>query len=98
MPESCACGREAMCEALTGLQIGQVLSPVIKQFQDADALGGCGRPQPVVRFGKSCWYPAGSKTLSMFAFNNLRENREIPRLTRSAMPLARVGKSKDVRQ
>lgn len=98
VPESCAGGCEVAGEALTGLQTGQVLSPEIMLPQDADAVEERGRPQWAACNGESCSYPAGSETLSMFACNNLRENREILCLAKSAKLLVRVGKSKDVRQ
>jgi hypothetical protein len=37
-PESCASRREAWCEALTGVSVGQVLSRESLQVRDADAV------------------------------------------------------------
>ena len=96
VPESCVSIRNGTLEALTGLEVGQVLSPVIIS-PGVDVLGGRGRPHSCDRNGKSAWNPAGSKTLSMLR-NNLRENREIPWSTSGAMPLVRIVKSKDARR
>jgi hypothetical protein len=96
-PESCGCDRKVMLEALTGLDIGQVLSPERMLNLSADDLEVCGRQQLAARKGESCKYLAGSKTLSMYSIN-LRENREIPWSAVGAMPTVRIVKSKDARR
>ena len=96
-PESCGYDREVMLEALTGLAVGQVLSPESMLNPSADGLEISGRQQFIVRNGESCEYPAGSETLSMQPIN-LRENREIPWPTVGAMPVVRIVKSKDTRR
>ena len=73
--------RNGALEALTGLEVGQVLSPE-SITPGVDVLGGRGRQHLRVRQGESAWDPAGSMTLSMLR-NNLRENREIPWSTSS---------------
>jgi hypothetical protein len=96
-PESCVRIRNGAFEALTGLDVGQVLSPESMLNPSADDLEFCGRQQLVARKGESCEYSAGSKTLSMYPIN-LRENREIPWSTSGATPLVRIVKSKDTRR
>lgn len=96
-PESCGCACEGPFEALTGLNIGQVLSPESVSNPGADAVELSGRQHSAVRNGKNCWGQAGSETLSMRSIN-LRENREIPCSTVSAMLAVRVVKSKDARR
>jgi hypothetical protein len=91
-PESCGRAREGTLEALTGLDIGQVLSLERSLQLGAHAIGLRGRQQFVVRKGESCEYLAGSKALSMYPIN-LRENREIPWSAAGAIPAVRVVKS-----
>ena len=97
-PESCGRIREGTIEALTGLDIGQVLSPESVSNLGADALEICGRQHSWVRKGENQWNLAGSETLSMYPIN-LRENREIPWLASAAQAVrARIVKSKDARR
>ncbi len=44
-PESCAGGRKAVVEALTGVQAGWVLSREMELIQGADVVKQCGRQQ-----------------------------------------------------
>ena len=96
-PESCRCVRNGMLEALTGLDVGQVLSPESMLNPGADAVEISGRQHSLTRNGESWWDQAGSETLSMHSIN-LRENREIPCPTCDAMSWVRIVKSKDVRR
>ena len=96
-PESCGSACKGLLEALTGLDIGQVLSPESMLNPSADGLEIRGRQQLAARKGESCEYSAGSETLSMCPIN-LRENREIPWSAAGAMPAVRIVKSKDVRR
>jgi len=96
-PESCGRIRNGATEALTGLDIGQVLSPESVTNLGADALEVRGRQHPQGRNGENLWGPAGSKTLSMYPIN-LRENRDIPWSTSGATPPVRIVKSKDARR
>ncbi len=96
-PESCGRIRNGTFEALTGLGIGQVLSPESMIFPSADDLRLGGRQQLTVRKGENPECSAGSETLSMYSIN-LRENREIPWSTSGAMPPVRIVKSKDTRR
>jgi len=66
-PESCGGGREAAVEALTGGRAGWVLSPVILNVRDADALMSRGRPNRSTRQREGRTGPAGSKTPCMHA-------------------------------
>ena len=99
VPESWGSFRNGRLQALTGVRTGRVSSSEIIN-PGAHAVKGRAKiigPQSADRFGKSRWYLAESETLSVFR-NNLRENREIPWLTRGAMPLVRIVKSKDTRR
>ena len=96
-PESCGYACESVLEALTGLDIGQVLSPESVLNPSADGLEIRGRQQLAARQGESCEYSAGSETLSMCLIN-LRENRDIPWSSAGAMPVVRIVKSKDARR
>jgi len=96
-PESCGRIQEGTLEALTGLDVGQVLSPERMLNPSADGLEIRGRQQFAARKGESCECSAGSETLSMYLIN-LRENREIPWSAGGAMPAVRVVKSKDARR
>ena len=95
-PESCGGARENAVEALTGESAGRVLSREKDLVRDADPVGVRGRPQSALRFGKERWYPARSKTPGMHG-SNLRENREILRLSKPAR-LGRIENSKEVRR
>src|ERR1700761_9101645 len=63
-PESCASGREAWCEALTGVLMGQVLSRESPLVRDADAVrvaegntaGGAIASAPPVPRGLRPWH------------------------------------------
>src|SRR4051812_38691319 len=88
-PESCGCVSYGALEALTGLVIGQVLSPERMLNPSADGLEILGRQQLAARKGERREYSAGSETLSMCLIN-LRENREIPWSAASAMPAVRI--------
>ena|SRR5204863_9139946 len=77
-PESCGGARKSGGEALTGESAGWVLSREKSDDRDADPVGEWGRPQPALRIGKGCWYPARSEAPGMYG-SNLRENREILR-------------------
>ena len=76
-PESCGRSCKGPFEALTGLAVGQVLSPEIMLNPSADGLEISGRQQRMVRKGENHECSAGSETLSMHPIN-LRENREVP--------------------
>ena len=95
-PESCGGARKNAVEALTGESAGWVWSREITLYRDADPVGERGRPQLTLRFGEGCWYPARSETPSMHG-SNLRENREILRLSQLAR-WERIEKSKDARR
>jgi hypothetical protein len=95
-PESCGGARKGEVEALTGESAGWVLSREKADDRDADPLGEWGRPQPANRMGEGCWYPARSEAPGMHG-SNLRENREILRLSQPAR-WERIEKSKDVRR
>ena len=96
-PESCVAWGDPRGEALTGEDVGWVLSREKGlTVRDVDPLEDRGKQQPAVRFGEDCWYPARSETPGRHG-SNLRENREIlqpPKWTR----LGRIEKSKDVRR
>jgi hypothetical protein len=96
-PESCGRIRNGTSEALTGLDIGQVLSPESMLNPSADGVEIRGRQQLAARNGKSCECSAGSETLSMCPIN-LRENREIPWSAAGAKPAVRIVKSEDARR
>jgi hypothetical protein len=96
-PESCGRIRKDALEALTGLDIGQVLSPESMLNPSADGLEISGRQQSIARNGESGGCLAGSETLSMYPIN-LRENREILWSAVGATPAVRVVKSKDARR
>ena len=95
-PESCGGARKGAVEALTGESAGWVLSPEKTTARDADSLGVRGRPQPTIRFGEGCWYPARSETPGMHG-SNLRENREILRPSQPAR-WEGIENSKEVRR
>jgi hypothetical protein len=95
-PESCVEWSNPLGEALTGESVGWVLSRESNEDWDADPVEGRGRQQPTDRLGKGCWYPAWSETPDRHR-NNLRENREILRLSQPAR-WEGIEKSKDVRR
>jgi hypothetical protein len=76
-PESCAHGREAVGEALTGARTGGVLSREIRPYQGADAVVLCGRQHARTRYGKCSSSPARSQTSCTYG-TSMHENREIP--------------------
>ncbi len=96
-PESCGGISNDVVEALTGLNIGQVLSPESMLNLGADALELRGRQHPQNRKGEILWNLTGSENLSMYSIN-LRENREILWLASDATSLVRIVKSKDARR
>ena len=93
-PESCGGVREGAAEALTGAQMGRVLSREIKENQGADDVAGCGKQNTGMRHGEHASDPARSKT-SCTCGNSIRENRESPRSPTNDGVAGRVGKSKD---
>ncbi len=95
-PESCGGVCKNADEALTGESAGWVLSHEIINVRDADPVRRRGRPQSTYRFGKGRWYPARSETPGMHG-SNLRENREILRLSQPAR-WERIENSKEVRR
>jgi RNA-directed DNA polymerase len=80
-PESCAGVRKDAGEALTGAHTGGVLSRENRCNQGADAVDLSGRQYTGAREGECTGDPARSKTSSTCG-NSMRENREIPCLTR----------------
>jgi hypothetical protein len=95
-PESCGGARKSEVEALTGESAGWVLSREKILVRDADPVEKRGRPQPTVRFGEDCWYPARSETPGMHG-SNLRENREILRSSQPAR-WERIENSNEIRR
>jgi hypothetical protein len=95
-PESCGGVCKSAVEALTGESAGWVLSREKQLVRDADPVRRRGRPQSMFRFGERHWYPARSETPGMHG-SNLRENREILRLSQPA-GWERIENSKEVRR
>jgi hypothetical protein len=95
-PESCSGVCKNAVEALTGESAGWVLSREKQLVRDADPVRRRGRPQSMFRFGERHWYPARSETPGMHG-SNLRENREILRLSQPA-GWERIENSKEVRR
>lgn len=93
-PESCAVGRKAGREALTGVCAGRVLSLEKIVVRGADAVFAGGRQHRAFRQGEKSTGPAWSETSRMHRTTS-RENREIPGSPRADGALGRVGKSKD---
>ena len=94
-PESCATGRKAEGEALTGGSAGRVLSRVIiGQLRGADAVETGGRPHWACRHREMRPDPARSETPSTYASTSFG-NREVPCLPGVRGTAGRVGKSKD---
>ena len=96
-PESCADGREAGREALTGVCAGRVLSPEKIVVRGADVTLLSGRQYRVLRHGKKGTNPAWPETSCMYRTIS-RENREIPGPPGADGALGRAGKSKDASQ
>ena len=96
-PESCAIGREAGREALTGVCVGRVLSLEKIIVRGADVVSAGGRQHPNLRHGEKVGNPAWSETSCMHRTIS-RENREIPRPPETDGALGRAGKSKDKSQ
>src|SRR5579863_6545081 len=96
-PESCGAARKGGVEALTGGRAGRVFSRVRNLLRDADAVRRSGRPHRVRRNREVCQSPARSETPCTYADTSLG-NREIPGSPRDAVPVGRIGKSKDVRR
>ena len=92
-PESCACGREAMGEALTGAHTGRVLSRVITYVRGADAVQTCGRQHVHGRYREDMDGPARSETPCACG-TSLRGNREILATARGHGAAGRIGKAK----
>src|SRR5260370_8481249 len=91
-PESCGAAREGGVEALTRERAGRVFSRVSQSLRDADAVGESGRPHPVHRYREVCQSPARSQTPCTYGSTS-NGNREIPGSPRTAVALARIGKS-----
>jgi hypothetical protein len=97
-PESCAVGREAGGEALTGVRAGRVLSRVMHEsLRGADVLEDDGRPHPWGRHGETPRDPARSETPSTSGITS-HGNREIPRSSGSWVCPDRIGKPKGARR
>ena len=98
-PESCAVGREAGGEALTGGGAGRVWSREnFGPLRGADAVEIGGRPHRARRQRETRTDPARSETPSTHGHTS-HGNREVPRppaATRGAA--GRTGKSEDVRR
>jgi hypothetical protein len=75
-PESCATRREARGEALTGVSVGQVLSPVTKSVRDADAFCVAEGSTVGCAIASTLPVPRGSEALARRR-NLLFGNREI---------------------
>ena len=72
-PESCACSGNTLCEALTGVRAGEVLSSENCLVPGADVLCLYGRQHSGSRHGETLGGPAESKTPGMHG-NIFREN------------------------
>jgi hypothetical protein len=97
-PESCAAGREAVGEALTGARAGPVLSrEIIGQLRGADAVETGGRPHWACRHREMRPDPARSETRCTHG-NTSHGNREIPHPPEAGGVAGRTGKSEDVRR
>jgi hypothetical protein len=91
-PESCACGRKEMGEALTGVHTGRVLSRVITFVPGADAVQTCGRQHVHGRYREDMDDPARSKTPCTCG-TFLRGNREILATAPVDGTAGRIGKA-----
>ncbi len=97
-PESCAAGREAVGEALTGVRAGPVLSrEIIGQLRGADVVETGGRPHRLRRYRKTQQAPARSETRCTHG-NTWHGSREIPHPPEAGGAAGRTGKSEDVRR
>lgn len=92
-PESCACGREGMGEALTGAHMGQVSSHVITSVPGADAVQRSGRQHVHGRYREAMGGSAWSKALCTCG-TSLRRNREILATAHGDGAMGRIGKAK----
>ena len=86
--------RKGNGEALTEARVGQVLSPEMSLYRDADAVKVSGRQHHCGSLCENHGSPAGSETLCMFG-NTLRENREVPYPSTGDGSVERIGKSMD---
>src|SRR2546428_11847124 len=95
-PESCACIRKDMGEALTGVRTGPVSSREIDEsLRGADVVRWIeGNTQGLARRERQ-WDPARSKTRDMYG-STLHGSREIARFSASS-GAERMGKSQDER-
>jgi len=93
-PESCVYVGNCVGEALTGGDVGQVLSRENMSIRGADVVDGSGRPHRTDRYREIGEGPARSKTLSMHPSIS-HGSREIPRSIGSGIPV-RIGNSKEV--
>jgi RNA-directed DNA polymerase len=96
-PESCAGGREAGREALTGVCAGRVSSLEKIVVRGADVSPLSGRQHQALRYGEKGLDPAWSET-SCTHRTASRENREIPSPPGADGAPGRAGKSKDESQ
>ncbi len=97
-PESCAAGREAVGEALTGERAGRVSSRVnFGSLRGANAVEIGGRPHRARRYRETRTDPARSETPSTLGSTS-HGNREIPRPPEARGATGRTGKSKDIRR
>lgn len=92
VPESCACDRKVMGEALTGVHTGWVLSRVITFVPGADAVQTCGRQHVHGRYREDMYDPARSKTPSTCG-TFLHGNREILVTAHLDGYVGRIGKA-----
>jgi hypothetical protein len=93
-PESCVYVGNCVCEALTGGDVGQVLSRENMRIRGADVVDGSGRPHRPDRYREIGEGPARSETLSMHP-NISCGSREIPCSIGAGTPI-RTGNSKEV--
>jgi hypothetical protein len=96
-PESCAVGRKAGGEALTGVRAGWLLSSEMYASGAPTHLGLCGRQHLGRRSRLTVWSPAGSENPSMHG-NTSCENWEIPWPSAKGGMTGRIGKSEDARR
>ena len=97
VPESCACARKVMGEALTGVHTGWVLSRVITFVPGADAVQTCGRQHVHGRYREDMDDPARSKTPCTCG-TFLRGNREILATAHGDGAVGRIGKAEVLRR
>jgi RNA-directed DNA polymerase len=96
-PESCAAGREAGGEVLTGVRAGQALSSENCSSGAPTHFRQCGRQHLGRRSRLTDWGPAESKTLCMYGTTS-RENWEVPCFPAGDGAAERIGKSVDARR